>query len=222
MLAKRVVDVVGATIALLVLWPIILLVAILVWLRIERPVLFQQQRPGLNGRLFTILKFRTMTDQRDANGALLPDGERLTKVGRMLRELSMDELPELWNVLRGDMSLVGPRPLLACYLDRYSPEQARRHELRPGLTGLAQVSGRNALQWEQKFELDVWYVDHRNMLLDLRILALTFWRVVKRQGVNAAGEATMSEFLGSLNEKDDLVAASATINADEPIQMAKD
>lgn len=181
---------------------LILLAPVLAWLylRVRRvlstPVLFTQERPGLHGRPFQLVKFRTMTDARDTAGNLLPDAERLTPFGRWLRATSLDELPELWNVLRGDMSLVGPRPLLMQYLDRYSPEQARRHEVRPGITGWAQVNGRNAISWEEKPTLDVWYVDHRNVWLDVRILALTVWKVLRREGIAADGEATMPEFMG--------------------------
>ncbi len=168
-----------------------------VWLALGRPILFRQQRPGRHGRIFQLLKFRTMTDARDAQGKLFPDAQRLTPFGRWLRSTSLDELPELVNVLKGEMSLVGPRPLLVQYLPRYTPEQARRHEVPPGLTGWAQVNGRNALSWDEKFRLDVWYVDHRSVWLDLRILALTAWKVLRRDGINAAGEATMPEFMGS-------------------------
>ena len=161
------------------------------------PVLFRQIRPGLHGRPFMMIKFRTMTDERGADGELLPDAQRLTPFGRFLRLTSLDELPELWNVLRGDMSLVGPRPLLMEYLPLYSPEQARRHELRPGITGWAQVNGRNALSWEERFKLDVWYVDHRSLWLDLRILWLTVRKVIMREGISAQGEATMSRFTGN-------------------------
>ncbi len=168
MATKRLFDFLLVTVTLPVMLPLGLVVAALVRLRLGSPVLFQQQRPGLDARPFMLLKFRTMTDARDASGALLPDADRLTPFGRWLRSTSLDELPELWNVLRGEMSLVGPRPLLMQYLDRYTPEQARRHEVRPGMTGWAQVNGRNALSWERKFELDVWYVDHASLRLDLR------------------------------------------------------
>ena len=169
----------------------------LVRLNLGRPVFFRQPRPGRQGRVFELIKFRTMTQARDAQGHLLPDAQRLTRFGRWLRSTSLDELPEVLNVLRGEMSLVGPRPLLVQYLDRYSPEQARRHEVLPGLTGWVQVKGRNALTWEEKFRLDVWYVDHRSLWLDLRILALTVWHVLRRHGVSAPGAATMPEFMGS-------------------------
>jgi lipopolysaccharide/colanic/teichoic acid biosynthesis glycosyltransferase len=160
------------------------------------PVFFRQTRPGLHGRPFEMIKFRTMRDAVDAQGRPLPDAERLTRLGRFLRSSSLDELPELWNVLRGEMSLVGPRPLLMEYLPLYSPEQARRHELRPGVTGWAQVNGRNAISWEEKFALDVWYVDNRSLWLDLEIIWLTIRKVIKRDGISAAGEATMPKFTG--------------------------
>jgi lipopolysaccharide/colanic/teichoic acid biosynthesis glycosyltransferase len=164
------------------------------------PVLFKQVRPGLNGKPFKMFKFRTMTDERGPNGALLPDAQRLTSFGRYLRASSLDELPEMWNVLRGEMSLVGPRPLLMEYLPLYSPEQARRHEVRPGITGWAQVNGRNAISWVDKFALDVWYVDHRSLWLDVRILWLTLSKVFMRDGISALGEATMPRFEGSKTE----------------------
>nr|WP_275888485.1 sugar transferase [Desulfobulbus alkaliphilus] len=183
--------------ALTLLWPLLLSLAVLVRLKLGAPVLFRQTRPGLHGKPFSILKFRTMSDARDVRGNLLPDGERLTRFGRFLRSTSLDELPELFNVLRGDMSMVGPRPLLMAYLPLYTPEQARRHEVRPGITGWAQVNGRNALSWEEKFAMDVWYVDHRSWWLDVKILLLTVRRVLTRDGISAAGEATMPRFIGS-------------------------
>jgi lipopolysaccharide/colanic/teichoic acid biosynthesis glycosyltransferase len=158
-------------------------------------------RPGLHGKPFVMLKFRTMTDQRDANGELLPDDLRLTRFGKWLRSTSLDELPELFNVLKGEMSLVGPRPLLMEYLPRYTPEQARRHEVKPGITGWAQVNGRNALSWEEKFQLDVWYVDHWNLWLDMKILLLTIWKVLKREGISAEGSATMPVFTGNASQE---------------------
>ncbi len=176
--------------------PVLAVVAVLVRLKLGSPVFFRQKRPGLNGVIFEMVKFRTMTDARDAQGKLLPDAVRLTPFGRFLRSTSLDELPELWNVLRGDMSLVGPRPLLVQYLERYSPRQARRHEVRPGITGLAQVKGRNALSWEEKFEWDVRYVETRSLALDLKILWLTVAAVVFRKGSSAAGGATRGEFGG--------------------------
>jgi lipopolysaccharide/colanic/teichoic acid biosynthesis glycosyltransferase len=176
--------------------PVVGLVSLLVRVKLGSPVFFRQKRPGLHGRIFEMVKFRTMTDERDAQGQLLPDAVRLTAFGKFLRSTSLDELPELINVLRGDMSLVGPRPLLVQYLERYSPRQARRHEVRPGITGLAQVKGRNALSWEEKFEWDVRYVESRSLWLDVKILFLTVKAVVFRTGISAAGEATMGEFRG--------------------------
>ncbi|MGE8319958.1 MAG: sugar transferase [Comamonas sp.] len=193
---KRLFDILVSALALLVLAIPLLVLAALVRRRLGSPVLFRQRRPGLRGRPFEMAKFRTMTDARGADGQLLPDAERLTPFGRFLRASSLDELPELWNVLKGDMSLVGPRPLLMEYLPLYTPEQARRHEVRPGITGWAQVNGRNALSWEEKFQLDVWYVDHRTLWLDIRILWLTVKKVLVREGISAAGEATMPRFTG--------------------------
>lgn len=181
---------------MMLLAPVLMSVATAVRIFIGKPVFFRQQRPGLHGKPFDILKFRTMTNARDDEGNLLPDAKRLTKLGRFLRATSLDELPELFNVLRGDMSLVGPRPLLMQYLDRYRPEQARRHLVRPGLTGWAQVNGRNAITWEEKFELDVWYVDNWSLALDLRIIWMTIWIILKREGINQPGQATMEEFMG--------------------------
>ncbi|MDH7504413.1 MAG: sugar transferase [Verrucomicrobiota bacterium] len=180
------------------LWlPLMCAVALAVRLKLGKPILFRQPRAGLHGRQFELLKFRTMTNERDAQGRLLPDEQRLTPFGRLLRSTSLDELPQLFNVLRGDVSLVGPRPLLMDYLPRYTPEQARRHEVRPGITGWAQVNGRNVLSWEEKFRMDVWYVDNRSVWLDLKILWLTLRSVLVRQGISAPGEATMPEFMGS-------------------------
>ena len=194
---KEALDRVAAGLGLLVLSPVLGALALTVRRRLGSPVLFRQTRPGLSGRPFEMVKFRTMTDERGTEGQLLPDADRLTPFGRFLRSSSLDELPEFWNVLKGDMSLVGPRPLLMQYLDRYTPEQARRHEVRPGITGLAQTSGRNALSWDEKFSLDVWYVDNQSLGLDLKILARTVLKVVRREGISAAGEATMAEFFGS-------------------------
>lgn len=199
MLLKRLIDIVVAALALVLLAPVILIVALLVRVKLGSPVLFRQRRPGLHARPFTILKFRTMLDTRGPDGSLSPDAERLTSFGRWLRSTSIDELPELWNVLKGDMSLVGPRPLLMHYLPLYSCEQARRHEVRPGLTGLAQIKGRNSLRWEQKFALDVWYIDHRSLALDAKILLASVISVLRRRGISAAGSATMPEFTGSPN-----------------------
>ena len=194
---KRWMDIAGALCGLLVLGPVILLLAMLVRVKLGSPVLFRQVRPGMDGRAFQMAKFRTMTDARDANGDLLPDADRLTGFGQFLRSSSLDELPELWNVLKGEMSLVGPRPLLMEYLPLYSERQARRHEVRPGITGWAQINGRNALSWDEKFELDVWYVENRTLWLDIKILFLTVWKVVKRDGISQEGEVTMSKFTGS-------------------------
>lgn len=195
-MVKRTFDLVGALAALILLSPLIAATALAVGLFMGRPVLFRQRRPGLHGRPFDMLKFRTMKDARTPDGRLLPDGERLTGLGRFLRSTSLDELPGLWSVLVGDMSLVGPRPLLMVYLDRYAPEQARRHEVKPGITGWAQINGRNAIGWDEKFALDIWYVDHHSLWLDVRILMATILRVIRRQGVNAADAATMPEFMG--------------------------
>jgi len=194
---KRVVDIILSLVALALFGLPLLLLAWQIRRRLGRPVFFKQTRPGLHGRRFRLVKFRTMTDARDPTGQLLPDAERLTAFGRFLRASSLDELPELWNVLKGEMSLVGPRPLLVEYLPLYSTEQARRHEVRPGITGWAQVNGRNALGWEEKFKLDVWYVDNRTLWLDIKILWLTVRKVLVRDGISAAGEATMPRFTGS-------------------------
>ena len=194
---KYLMDRVCAVIGLICLSPLLALLLVLVCWKLGRPVFFRQQRPGLQGRRFSLVKFRSMTDTRDAEGNLLPDHERLPPLGSLLRRSSLDELPELWNVLRGDMSLVGPRPLLREYLPRYTPEQARRHEVKPGITGWAQVNGRNAISWEEKFKLDIWYVDHCSLWLDLRILALTVIQVFQRKGISAEGHATMPLFDGS-------------------------
>ena len=197
---KRTFDLLVSLILLILLSPVMLVIAVLVRIKLGRPVLFSQERPGLHGRLFRLYKFRTMRDARGADDRLLPDEERLTKFGRFLRASSLDELPELFNVLKGEMSLVGPRPLLIAYLERYTPEQARRHEVLPGITGWAQVNGRNALSWESKFKLDVWYVDNRSFWLDLKILFLTLWKALKREGISAPGSATAPEFMGSEKE----------------------
>ena len=194
---KRLVDIVLAFGGLALLAPVMLAVTWLIRRQYGSPILFRQTRPGLHGKPFSILKFRTMADTRDAKGNLLPDAERLTGFGRFLRSTSLDELPELFNVLKGEMSLVGPRPLLMAYLPLYTPEQARRHEVRPGITGWAQVNGRNAISWEEKFRLDVWYVDNQSFWLDLKILLLTVKKVVVRDGISAVGEATAPRFTGS-------------------------
>ena len=193
---KRFFDLFLSVLALLLLGMPLLFLIWQVRRKLGRPVFFRQTRPGLHGRQFEMVKFRTMTDARGPDGKLSPDAERLTAFGRFLRASSLDELPELWNVLKGDMSLVGPRPLLMEYLPLYSPEQARRHEAHPGITGWAQVNGRNALSWEEKFKLDVWYVDHRSLWLDVKILCLTVRKVLVREGISADGEATMSKFTG--------------------------
>jgi sugar transferase EpsL len=193
---KRLLDVLLASLALLAFAPLLLCVALCVRIWLGAPVLFRQQRPGLRGQPFILLKFRTMTEARDGQGRLLPDDERLTPFGRFLRSTSLDELPELLNVLKGEMSLVGPRPLLMQYLERYTPEQMRRHDVRPGITGWAQVNGRNAITWEHKFALDVWYVKHLSCWLDLKIVALTVWRILTRDSINEPGQATAREFLG--------------------------
>ena len=194
---KRVFDIVVSATTLIVLAPLLAVLALLVRWRLGRPVLFRQARPGLGAKPFTMLKFRSMRDATDADGAPLPDHLRLTPFGRFLRSTSLDELPELWNVLVGEMSLVGPRPLLMEYVPLYSSEQARRHDVRPGITGWAQVNGRNAISWEDKFDLDVWYVDNRSFWLDLKIIAMTVGRVLKRSDISADGEATMPRFTGT-------------------------
>ena len=196
-LAKRLFDLVVAALALLALALPLLVLAGLIRRKLGRPVLFRQVRPGLNGKPFEMVKFRTMTDELGADGVLLPDAQRLTPFGRFLRASSLDELPELWSVIKGDMSLVGPRPLLMEYLPLYTPEQARRHEVRPGITGWAQVNGRNAIGWEDKFALDVWYVENPSLWLDIKILWMTVRKVLVRDGISAAGDATMPKFTGS-------------------------
>jgi sugar transferase EpsL len=194
---KRVLDLAVTIPALLLLSPVMLVVALLVRFKLGSPILFCQPRPGLGSKPFALLKFRTMSDIRGAQGDLLPDAERLTPLGRFLRSYSLDELPEFFNVLKGEMSLVGPRPLLMQYLERYTPEQARRQEVKPGITGWAQVNGRNALTWELKFALDTWYVDHWSLWLDVRIIILTIWKILLREGINQPGQATAQEFMGS-------------------------
>jgi len=196
-LVKYVSDRLGAAIALFLLSPLMLGLAIAVYLRLGTPILFTQTRPGQNSRIFTFYKFRTMTSDRDARGNLLPDAQRLTPFGQFLRKTSLDELPQLWNIIKGDMSFVGPRPLLVAYLNRYTPEQARRHEVKPGITGWAQVNGRNAIDWDEKFKLDVWYIDNWSLGLDLKILFLTMIKVIKREGIAQANHVTMSEFQGT-------------------------
>ena len=193
---KRLFDVTLSGVALVLLAPVLALLALLIFFNMGAPVLFQQDRPGLGGQVFRMMKFRTMRDAVDGAGKPLADADRLTSLGRFLRASSLDELPELWNVLKGDMSLVGPRPLLIQYLPLYSPEQARRHEVRPGITGWAQVNGRNALTWDEKFKLDVWYVDHHSLLLDMKILTMTVIKVFRREGISSDGHATMPPFEG--------------------------
>lgn len=193
---KRLFDILASACGLLLLAPVYLIIAWLIRRKLGSPVLFRQRRPGLSGKPFEMVKFRTMLDAVDANGNPLPDSERMTAFGSFLRSASLDELPELWNVLKGDMSLVGPRPLLMEYLPLYSTEQYRRHEARPGVTGWAQINGRNALSWEEKFKLDVWYVDNQSLWLDLKIIFLTIKKVLVRDGISADGEATMTKFMG--------------------------
>jgi len=193
---KRLFDLFAVSLGLLVLWPVLGLLALCVWIGLGRPVLYLQLRPGYRARPFKLIKFRTMTAVQNAQGQLLPDAERLTRLGRFLRSYSLDDLPNMWNVLRGEMSLVGPRPLLMQYLERYTAKQARRHEVLPGITGWAQVNGRNALDWEERFRLDVWYVDHWSLGLDLRILWLTVAKVLRREGITQPGHATSEEFRG--------------------------
>jgi sugar transferase EpsL len=200
-MVKRTIDILISGTALLLLAPVFCILALLISKKFGGPVLFSQVRPGLNGKPFRMIKFRTMTNTIDSGGDLLPDTDRLKPFGHWLRSASLDELPGLWNVLKGDMSLVGPRPLLLQYLPLYTPEQARRHQVKPGLTGWAQVNGRNALSWEEKFTLDLWYVDNRNLWLDLKILSMTAFKVIKRDGINAASDVTMPVFIGSKRDK---------------------
>lgn len=197
---KRCLDFLISLVLIIVLSPILILIYILVTVKLGSPAIFTQQRPGKDNKIFTLYKFRSMTNKKDDNGNLLPDKDRLTGFGRLLRQSSLDELPELFNILKGDMSFVGPRPLLVKYLECYTPEQARRHEVKPGLTGWAQVNGRNAISWEEKFKLDVWYVDNWNLLLDTKILWMTIIKVFRREGISAEGEATMCEFTGSTGD----------------------
>ncbi len=194
---KRLFDIFVSLWALVLLLPIFIILYLMIAVKMGRPVFFKQVRPGLDGKPFEMVKFRSMTDEKDSHGDLLPDEQRLPAFGKMLRATSLDELPELWNVLKGEMSLVGPRPLLMEYLDHYTPEQARRHLVRPGVTGWAQVNGRNAISWEQKFELDTWYVDNRSFVLDIKILWLTVRQVIKRDNISQEGHATMEKFKGS-------------------------
>ena len=197
---KRIIDFLIALWALLFLLPVILLVAVLIRIKLGSPILFTQDRPGLNGKVFKMMKFRSMLDAKDKHGNLLPDNERMTKFGAFLRSTSLDELPGLFNVIKGDMSLVGPRPLLVQYLPLYSSEQAKRHNVRPGITGWAQVNGRNAIGWDEKFKLDVWYVENQSFLLDIKILLLTVKKVFVREGISADGHVTIEPFKGSNND----------------------
>jgi len=196
---KRVFDVILSLFLILIFSPIIIIVSIFIYFNIGQPILFRQIRPGLNEKLFTIYKFRTMNNKRDKNGDLLPDKDRLSKIGKIIRSTSLDELPQLFNVLKGDMSFVGPRPLLEEYLPLYNEEQKRRHSVIPGITGWAQVNGRNAISWEDKFKYDVWYVDNQSFWLDMKILLMTFLKVIKRDGISQNGQATMEEFKGDKN-----------------------
>ncbi|MEM1502844.1 sugar transferase [Domibacillus sp. 8LH] len=200
---KRLFDFVCSFVGIVLLSPIILITALLIRIKLGSPIVFKQQRPGLHGKPFFVYKFRTMTDERDEFGDLLPDHIRLTSFGKLLRKLSLDELPQLFNVLKGDISLVGPRPLLMEYLGLYTPEQSRRHEVRPGITGWAQVNGRNAISWEEKFRLDVWYVENRSFWLDLKILMMTVMKVFKSEGVSQQGHVTMTKFTGAKKDKFD-------------------
>lgn len=198
---KRLFDLIVSLFALLILSPVLGITFLLIRLKIGSPVLFKQQRPGLNGKPFCVYKFRSMTDERDSNGELLPDDIRLTSFGKLVRKLSLDELPQLWNVLKGEMSFVGPRPLLMEYLPLYNERQARRHDVRPGITGWAQVNGRNAISWEEKFELDVWYVENHSFWLDIKILIMTVLKVFKSEGISQDGQATMTRFEGTKGER---------------------
>jgi sugar transferase EpsL len=196
-LSKRVFDLLVTIPGLVIILPLLLIISLLVWIFLGTPILFLQQRPGYKGRPFITYKFRTMTDRYGPDGKLLPDAERLTPFGRFLRSTSLDDLPQLWNVLRGEMSLVGPRPLLMSYLERYTPEQMRRHDVLPGITGWAQIHGRNTLDWDEKFRRDLWYVDHRSFWLDIKIVFLTPWKVFRREGISQPGQATAEEFKGN-------------------------
>ena len=196
-LSKRIFDLIFTTLVLIIISPFLPILVLVCWSTLGMPIFFKQRRPGYHGKPFTIYKFRTMTAERNENNELKSDAERITRLGYFLRSTSLDELPELLNVLRGEMSLVGPRPLLMQYLERYTPEQARRHDVLPGITGWAQVNGRNAISWEDRFRLDVWYVENWSLWLDIKILMLTVWKVIKREGINQPGQATSEEFMGS-------------------------
>jgi len=195
--SKRIFDLLVTILGLVITLPLLFIISLLVWIFLSTPILFLQKRPGFKGRPFITFKFRTMTERKGPDGKLLPDSERLTSFGKFLRSTSLDDLPQLWNVLVGEMSLVGPRPLLMGYLDRYTREQMRRHDVLPGITGWAQIHGRNTLDWDEKFRMDVWYVDHRSFWLDLKILFLTPWKVFKREGISQPGQATAEEFKGN-------------------------
>ena len=210
-ITKRVLDVVVATLVLIVAAPALVMLSVLVWMFHGRPIIFSQERPGLHAKIFRIYKFRTMTDERDCDGQLLPDGQRLTRFGRLLRRSSLDELPGLINVLRGDMSLVGPRPLPAQYLPLYDPEQSRRHDVKPGVTGWSQINGRNAVSWQTKFALDLWYVDNWTLWLDLKILLVTVVRVVQASGISQPGHATVEPFTGALPAESSSATDPATL-----------
>ena len=198
---KQLFDKILALVLIILFSPIYIIVSLLILLKMGRPIFFRQQRPGYKEKIFGIYKFRTMTNDKDENGELLPDEKRLPALGRFLRSMSLDELPELFNVLKGDMSIVGPRPLMMKYLDRYTPEQARRHEVKPGITGWAQINGRNAISWEDKFKLDVWYVDNWSVMLDIKIILKSIWMVITRQGITQQGRATVDEFMGTQQHK---------------------
>jgi len=216
---RRVFDFFIAGVLIVLLSPLLFLIAFLIRILMGSPALFRHQRPGYKEKIFTLYKFRTMTNETDQHGQLLPDDQRLTRLGKVVRSLSLDEMPQLFNVVVGDLSLVGPRPLLVEYLERYSPEQRRRHQVKPGITGWAQVNGRNALSWEEKFKLDVWYVDHWSLGLDLKILLMTAWKVITREGISQKGQATMQEFFGCENpERRDHGTKSppSPLNAGEP------
>ena len=198
---KRLFDLSAAVFLSLALAPLLAILTMVVCIKLGSPIFFVQTRPGRHSIPFNLYKLRTMADSRDSEDNLLPDADRLTAFGRFLRNASLDELPELWNVIKGDMSLIGPRPLLMQYLDRYTPEQRRRHEVKPGITGWAQVNGRNAITWEEKFKLDVWYVDHWSVWLDIKIMGMTIWKILKREGISHPGQATMEEFKGTIHEE---------------------
>lgn len=199
---KRIIDIIGSSFLLLLLSPLLIITASIVLLGLGRPIIFKQMRPGLYGNPFYILKFRTMLDKKDDNGILLPEEQRLTRLGKIIRKVSLDELPQLFNVIKGDMSLVGPRPLLMEYLNLYTPQQARRHDVRPGITGWAQINGRNEISWDTKFDLDVWYVDNQSFWVDTKILILTFYKVLKREGISAKGHYSMERFEGGNEQQD--------------------